>query len=389
MKKCRLPRSHIAWNKLKRLKEKVKEEVKIAKEKRLNKIVDKVNKGDTGDKLWWKLTRALYNRRSDVTGAPLVIDGVPVSDLATKADKFNEHFANISRIPGMDDPIPEETVYNENCPKLSEIKFTDEEVKNAMRGLKINSAPGTDLITNLALARTAETMSGCLRYLFNRSLSEGIMPDHWKQAHISPIHKGGDISNIQNYRPISLLLCPSKLLERLIYDRMVPFLEENGVFGDQQFGFRKGTGATDQLLELYNSMLQSLDNHEVKKMLFVDVSKAFDRVWRKGLAHKLQKAGIRGNLLKWMKSYLENRLQRCVIRGRKSSWLEVLEGVPQGSILGPILYLIYAEDMKDNLATDIRTFADDTMLSATAATEELAVRKLQPEIARMNAMNGL
>ena len=132
-------------------------------------------------------------------------------------------------------------------------------------------------------------------------------------------NKGGDTSNIKNFRPISLLSCPSKLLERLIYNRMVPFLEENHILGDQQFGFRKGRSTTDQLLELYDSMLQSLDKQQVKKILFVDVSKAFDRVWRKGLIHKLKKIGIRGELLNWLESYLRDRIQRCVIRGKKSS----------------------------------------------------------------------
>ena len=208
MKRCKLPRSHIAWNKLKRLREKVKEEVKKAKEKRLTKLVDRVNKGDTGEKLWWKLTRELLNKKTDTTSAPLLIDGVPISDLETKASKFNKHFANISRIPGMDDPIPENMEYADGVPQLDTIIFTQEEVTKAMKSLKVDSAPGPDQITNQALIKTADTMSDYLCYLFNRSVSEGVMPDHWKQAHVSPIHKGGDTSNIKNFRPISLLSCP-------------------------------------------------------------------------------------------------------------------------------------------------------------------------------------
>ena len=319
MKKCKLPKTHPVWDKLKRLRGIVKEEVKKAKERRLKKLVDRVNKGDTGEKTWWKLTREFYNKKIDTSGAPLVIDGTPISNLEIKATKLNQHFVNISKISGIDDPIPEDLPDVDDQAILGDINFTQKEVPAAMKDLKSDSAPGPDLITNLALIRTADTMSDHLKYLFNRSIKEGLMPDHWKQAHVSPIHKGGDVGNIKNYRPISLLSCPSKLFERLVYNKMVPFLEENKIFGDQQFGFRKGVSTTDQLLEIYNSMLQTLDKQQVKKILFVDVSKAFDRVWRKGLLHKLKKVGIRGNLLKWLESYLHNRLQRCVIRGSKSS----------------------------------------------------------------------
>ena len=274
MKKCKLPKIHPVWNKLKRLRDTVKEEVKKAKDKRLAKLIDKVNKDDTGEKTWWKLTRELYNKKLDTTSAPLVIDGKPISDLEIKACKFNEHFANISRIPGIDDPIPEDMIYEEECPQLEDMVFKKEEVAMAMKQMKVDSAPGPDEITNLALSKTADTMSKYLTYLFNCSISEGNMPNHWKEAHVSPIHKGGDVGNINNYRPISLLSCPSKLLERLVCNKMVPFLEENKVFGDQQFGFRKNTSTTDQLLEIYDSMLQALDKQQVKKILFVDVSKA-------------------------------------------------------------------------------------------------------------------
>ena len=178
MKRCRLPRTHAIWNKLKRLRENVKEKIKSAKEKRLTKLADRVNKGDTSEKTWWKLTKELYNKKVDTTSAPLVIDGIPISDLEFKANKFNKHFVDISSIPGMDDPIPEATEYDEDKLKLEKIPFTKEEVCKAMKSLKINSAPGPDLITNQALAKTSETMSEYLCYLFNRSVSEGLMPEH-------------------------------------------------------------------------------------------------------------------------------------------------------------------------------------------------------------------
>ena len=203
-------------------------------------------------------------------------------------------------------------------------------------------------------------------------------------ANVTPIHKGGTTSSVKNYRPISLLPCPSKLLERLVCDKLVEFLEKNKVFGNQQFRFKKGCCTNDQFLELYHCMLQSLENHKVTKMLYIDMSKAFDMVWRKALIHKLKKVGIGGRLLEWLKNYLEERVQRVILRSNCSSWREVIAGVAQGSKLGPILYLLFSEDIKNEITIKLRTFADDTMISAMGDNEEEAAGLLQPDIRRLS-----
>ena len=199
-------------------------------------------------------------------------------------------------------------------------------------------------------------------------------------ANVTPIHKGGRTSCVKNYRPISLLPCPSKLLERLVFDKLVAFLEKNKVFGNQQFGFTKGCCTNDQILELYHCMLQSLENHKVTKMLYIDVSKAFERVWRKALIHKLKKVGIRGRLLEWLKNYLEEGVQRVILRSNCSSWREMIAGVPQG----PILCLLFSEDIKNEITNKLRTFADDTMISAMGNNKEEAAGLLQPDIRRIS-----
>ena len=218
-----------------------------------------------------------------------------MTDLKTKAEKMNDHFVGISNIQGPDDPIPEVEEYSDNMQILEDVEVMEDEVKSAIKNLKINSAPGPDGVTNLALTRTSTYMAPYLTKFFNRSLKESYIPSIWKRANVTPIHKGGPTSNVKNYRPISLLSCPSKLLERVVCDKLVKFLEEEKFFGDQQFGFRKGSSTNDQILELYHGMMRSLEDHKVTKMLYIDVSKAFDRVWRKALVHKLKKAGIRGN----------------------------------------------------------------------------------------------
>ena len=132
----------------------------------------------------------------------------------------------------------------------------------------------------------------------------------------------------------------SKLLERLVCDPLTEFITANSIIGPQQFGFMKGTSAIDQLQEMYFRIVSTLDKQMITKIIFLDVSKAFDKVWRKGVIHKLRKLGVRGSLLAWFGSYLEDRLQRVVMKGYFSTWQSIIAGVPQGSILGPLLYLI-------------------------------------------------
>ena len=186
------------------------------------------------------------------------------------------------------------------------------------------------------------------------------------------------IDEIANYRPISLLSCVSKLLERIVSDPLTDFLTENKIIGPQQFGFTKGTSAIDQLLEVYFNIVSTLDKQMIAKFIFLDVSKAFDKVWRKGLIHKLKRYGVRGSLLGWFESYLEDRLKRVVLKGYFSTWRSIMAGVPQGSILGPLLYLVYAEDMKERILCGLRSFADDTLLFAMGLTEKQCADQLQP-----------
>ena len=156
-----------------------------------------------------------------------------------------------------------------------------------------------------------------------------------------------------------------------------------GLIGKQQFGFRKGFSAEDQLLEIHEEMLKSLDSQRVSKLVFLDASKAFDRVWRQGLKKKLNKLGFHESLINWLSDYLSGRLQRVVLKGTLSSWREVLQGVPQGSILGPLLYLLYSEDMKYLVENDLKMYADDSMVMTTGITEQHCVDQLQGDLDRI------
>jgi hypothetical protein len=179
---------------------------------------------------------------------------------------------------------------------------------------------------------------------------------------ISAIFKKIDKQIKSNYRPISLLSCISKVFERIVFNVLYSHLKDNNILNEYNSGFKDQDSAINRLLAITDSIYKGLDQKKDLLLVFLDISKAFDRVWHEGLIHKLIEIGVCGNLLNWFSSYLSNRSQRVVIGGQSSETKTIQAGVPQGSILGPLLFLIYINDIGDNLETPIHQFADDTTL---------------------------
>ena len=198
--------------------------------------------------------------------------------------------------------------------------------------------------------------------MFNLFFSKSFVPSIYKQSNVTPIFKKSDPSNPTNYRPISLLSCVGKLMERCVFKYIYNFIVENDIFTKFQSGFIRGDSTTNQLLYIYNDFCRAIDEGKEVRVVFCDISKAFDRVWHRGLIQKLYNIGIRGNLLTWFQNYLSNRQQRVVLHNTNSDWKPISAGVPQGSILGPLLFLIYINDIVNDISSAIRLFADDTSL---------------------------
>lgn len=188
----------------------------------------------------------------------------------------------------------------------------------------------------------------------------------WKIAHVLPLYKKGDSSQMSNYRPVSLLSCVSKIMERIIFKHVYNYFYDNNLFYKYQAGFLPGHSTVYQLIETYDHILKAIDQGQSCCMIFCDLSKAFDRVWHKGLLFKLHTYGITGNLFKWFNSYLVNRKQKVMYREVLSSTKPVNAGVPQGSVLGPLLFLINVNDIADNMLTFCRLFADDNSFQHAA-----------------------
>ena len=197
--------------------------------------------------------------------------------------------------------------------------------------------------------------------LFNKSLCSGVLPELWKEALVIPIHKKGDKELAENYMPISLLCVLSKVLERYIFNRLINHLSSS--LSSWQHGFLSDRPTVTQML-CFHRIGKALDNSLQSEVVYLDLFKAFDTVSHSLLLHKLAAAGVNGSLFQWFKDDLTNRSQKVFMKGATSSSLNVLSGVPQGSILRPLLFLWYINDLPDELSSStlVFLFADDTKL---------------------------
>ena len=279
---------------------------------------------------------------------------------------MNEYFTPVSTLNDDNCYLPASELKCQN--KLLTISCTPAEIQSLIKNLNPNKASGPDGISNKMLKPVAKEISVPLNVLFNRPFREGKFSETWKQSNLIPLPKKGDSSDPSNFRPVALLCGVGKLQERIVFKNIHNFLNENNLIYKYQSGFLPNHSTTFHLIDIYHYICQAVDNNQHSCMVFCDVSKAFDRVWHKGRIFKLRQYGKDSDLLNWISDYLDDRKQRVVIRSCMSSFKRVNAGVPQGSVLGPLLFLIFVNDISDSLLSLTRLFADDSSLLCSAAS---------------------
>ena len=248
---------------------------------------------------------------------------------------------------------------------LQNVRITENDVCEKLKRLKEDKACGPDGIHPKLLKECAEIIAIPLYLIFSKSLESGVVPADWKLANVSPIHKKGSRAMASNYRPVSLTCLASKLMESIIRDAMVRHLLENDLGTTAQHGFTNGRSCLTNLLETFESWTEDVDKGYSVDVIFLDFQKAFDKVPKKRLLQKLSAYGIEGKVLCWIEDFLSDRRMRIMVRGEYTEWVDVISGLPQGSVLGPILFLIYVNDIPEMVNCSIKMFADDTKLFRT------------------------
>ena len=321
-KKAKRTNFHDHWVKFKHLRNRVIDRIRDSKQSLKKKISDKLKTGTLSSRDWWRTLKTVISPNSKSSVPPLEKDGIIYDDDTDKANVLNDFFRDQTLVDDHGVELPPLDNYNV-LSELSSLQITPNEVESVLKSLPLGKASGPDGINNRVLRELSRELSVPFCSLFNRSLHTGEFPEIWKRSHVTPIAKGGNRASPSNYRPISLLCTPEKCFERVVFKHLYKHFNENHILTPLQSGFVPGDSTVNQLTFLYNTFSHALDSEKEVRVVFCDISKAFDRVWHEGLLLKLEAAGIKGSLLTWFRSYLSNRKQRVVLPGSESQWNDI------------------------------------------------------------------
>ena len=329
----------------------------------------------SSSKTYWSLINTVLNKAKIPMIPPLLENGLFVTDFAEKAQIFNDYFILQCTTIDTGSEIPQETPVTMTL--ITDFVIPEEKILNIIRSLNPNKAHGWDEISVRMIKLSDDALVLPLKTIFINCLRRGLFPEIWKHANVVPVHKKNEKNVKGNYRPISLLPIFGKILEKLIFDSLYSHLESHDLLNPNQSGFRPGDSTINQLLSITHTIFKAFDCNPPLdvRSVYLDISKAFDRVWHEGLIYKLKRCGVSGQLLFLIQSFLNDRKQRTVLNGQSSNWGDISAGVPQGSILGPLFFLVYINDLSVGLKCNVKLFADDTSLftvvedSNTAASD--------------------
>ena len=312
-----------------------------------------------------------YKTKSRVTVGPLKSGTELVTDNTEMATILSNQFSSVFSIEDVYNipPYPDTSGGN----RKSNIFFDAETVRNKIKGLKLSSLCGPDGLSSKFLNDHVDILAHPLSIIYNLSMDSGVVPQDWREANVTPIFKNkGSKSRAENYCPISLTCIPCKVMESIIRDSIVNYLTVHKLISSTQHGFMVKRSCATNLLEFLEKSTKIFDAGDPLDIIYLDFAKAFDKVPHQRLLSKMRAMGIEGHILRWIEAWLKDRRQRTVLNGCYSSWLEVLSGVLQGSVLGPLLFVIFINDI-DKCAEHISIilkFAHDTKVGNRAATQE-------------------
>ena len=300
-------------------------------------------------------------------------DGFTASNNREKAVVLNDFFSSVFTREDMQSmpELPKEAFRT----KLADLTITPKQVEKRLAALKPNKATGPDGFPPRMLKELAGPLSKPLSIIMNKSLQEGRLPKIWKTAHVVPIFKKGKKNIAGNYRPVSLTSVICKVMESIVREKLLEHLKHNNLITTSQHGFVGGRSCSTNLLAALDSWTEILDSGGGVDTAYLDFAKAFDTVPHERLLHKLRGLGVVGKPLKWIRDFLSERTQKVVIEGEESGWKDVVSGIPQGSVLGPLLFVCFVNDLPDAVTSKVYLFADDTKLIAKVPQDKAVLQQ--------------
>jgi len=322
-----------------------------------------------GSKAWWSCIKQQQGFSPDDCIPPLnKPDGSVATSSREKAELLASLFSEKMRVHDPDRSSPSLPLVTHS--KLSSFVITEAEVRQHLNKVDVHKAIGPDKVSPHTLHKCARQLAAPLASLFQTCLRYSKWPNIWKKANIVAVHKKSK-SDPNNYRPISLLSSVGKIFEKILANKLTHYFDKKHLLSTRQFGFRSQRSASDLLLHLTTVWHQALDTRKDTFVVALDIAGAFDRVWHKGLASKLKSFGIDGNLLMLLEDYLQERTLRVVVNGHTSSEFPIQASVPQGSVIGPLLWNVYFNDILQ-LIPEAYAYADDCTLNFTCDTQNRA-----------------
>ena len=332
-------------------------------------------------KFWNSINKLLPGNVKNKQNISLKDDNQVEIDSEETADFMNQYFATIGTKLAQGftgSKLPDEVNFGVN---LEQISTNREEVEKLVKEINICKSSAINNLSSRILKDAFLTLSAKLTSIFNFSLMQGIVPIAWKHASVIPLHKGGNNKEVNNFRPVSLLPIQGKLIEKIVHNRLITWLDRHDILDNKQGGFRKDHSTTDTTVNFLNELYKAINDDRVTIAVFIDLRKAFDTVNHKILCRKIENYGVKHKNLDWIESYLADRTQSVFVNGKVSDEESVSCGVPQGSVLGPLLFLIYVNDMKKSLKNaSYHLYADDTVIYYSGNELQDIIPSLQTDL---------
>ena len=306
---------------------------------------------------FWNFIRRKTRSRPSIPA--LIHNNSFITDDDAKAELFNKYFSSVFVHDDMQRPLLSTPVKE----AISSIDFDVVDVFDTLQKESCKLSKGPDGIPHIVYRKLAAVLACPLYLIYKESLETGSLPYIWKEAKVIPVHKKGPRGVVDNYRPISLTCVACRILERLVRKAIINHCLRHNIITEKQHGFVHRRSTVTQMLECLNCWSQAFENNEIVKVAYLDFKKAFDKVSHPKLLQVLENKGIRGHLLEWIRSFLANRTRAVIVNNARSTLSPVLSGVPQGSVLGPLFFILYINDLANvPLRSEIVLFADDCKL---------------------------